>query len=230
MRNSTASNRTIVTGACGLIGRATAEYLEARGHSVIRADLKLGCDLNDEVTVKKFFSSNPADSLVNLFAHNDHVLEKAHGESFLDVSLASFASFMSVNVTSLFSVCREFIRANDRGSIVNASSIYGVRSPRPKLYGGGEKHPGYGASKAAVIALTNHLAIHAAPNFRVNCLVIGGVESTQPDEFVRAYEEMTPLARMATVQDIPPMVEFLIGNSCPYITGAAIPVDGGWTA
>lgn len=221
--------RVIVTGAKGLLGSATCEYLANKGYDVVEVDLALGHDLNDEAFTRDWFSRNTADGLVNLFALNDHVGSGTRAQTFLDVSLSSFSEYMQTNVTALFSACREFMRSNDRGVIVNASSIYGVRAPRPSLYGGGEKHPGYGASKSAVIALTGHLAVHAAPDFRVNCLVIGGVQKDQPAQFIDRYAALVPLGRMAQVEDVPPVIDFLLSPSSRYMTGAVVSVDGGWS-
>ncbi len=222
--------RIIVTGSEGLIGQATSRYLLNAGHEVVKVDHVLGHDLSDEGFVRALFKNNPADALVNLFALNDHVDSAERNATYLDVSLESFSHYMETNVTALFSVCREFIRSNYVGSIVNASSIYGVQSPRPTLYEGGEKHPGYGVSKSAVLALSRHLAVHAAPLFRVNSVVIGGIESDQPSEFIKRYGANVPLGRMGDKDEIGPVIEFLVTSNSQYMTGSSVTIDGGWTA
>lgn len=222
--------KVIVTGSEGLIGKATSTYLSNAGHEVVRVDQALGQDLSNESFVRSWFKDNPANALVNLFALNDHVDSVERNATYLDVSLESFSHYMEVNVTALFSVCREFIRSNDSGAIVNVSSIYGVQSPRPELYGGGEKHPGYGISKAAVISLSRHLAVHAAPHFRVNSMVIGGIEHEQPIEFIQRYEAKVPLQRMGDREEVGPVIEFLISLKSKYMTGSVLTIDGGWTA
>lgn len=221
--------KVIVTGSEGLIGQATSAYLSNAGHEVVRVDRRLGHDLSNEGFVRTWFKENPADALVNLFALNDHVDSTERNASYLDISLESFANYMETNVTALFSVCREFIRSNDAGVIVNASSIYGVQSPRPTLYGGGEKHAGYGVSKSAVLALSRHLAVHAAPKFRVNSVVIGGIESDQPSEFVKRYGVNVPLGRMGDKSEVGPVIEFMVTSDSQYMTGSSVTIDGGWT-
>lgn len=222
--------RVAVTGACGLLGSTVSSYLKEGGYEVLELDLKLGHDLTDEDFVTSWFEEHPVDGLVNMFALNDHVTSDSRNTDFLSVDLDSFSRYMSVNVTALFSVCREFIRNNGVGSIVNASSIYGEVSPRPSLYGGGEKHPGYGVSKAAVVMLSRHLAVHCAPTVRVNCIMLGGVLNGQPEDFVARYSQQAPLGRMATPEDVAPLVGFLLSPDSRYMTGALLPVDGGWTA
>jgi gluconate 5-dehydrogenase len=137
---------------------------------------------------------------------------------------------MEVNVVALLSVCREYIRNQAFGNIINFSSIYGVASPRPDMYHNSEKFIGYSVSKAAVIQLTRHLAIHSAPNFRVNCVMPGGIYVDQPAKFVRSYSRNAPIGRMMNLDEITGIVEFLISEKSSYCTAGIYPVDGGWTA
>lgn len=166
--------RVTVTGSEGLLGTEISKHLELR-HKVFRLDLRLGHDLNDETFVRKWFTENKCDCLVNCFALNDHVEEGKPRGTLFDISLESFNRFLNVNLTSLFSVCREFAKNNSVGSIVNFSATTGIVSARPDLYDGGHKHPAYSISKAGVINLTKFLATHFAPKIRVNCIAPGGV-------------------------------------------------------
>lgn len=225
--------KVIVTGSSGLIGRAVCEYLQAAGYEINPIDFP--SNLCDEQEVKDLFSKVPwlrgNEALINCFALNDHIRHGYECQSrLMDISLESFSDYLKTNVTALFSVCREFARNNQHGSIVNFTSTYGLGSPNPSLYGDGEKHIAYGVSKAAVIQLTKHLAVHWAPNIRVNCIAPGGVENGQPNEFIEAYSKLTPMGRMAKVEEICGLVEFLISDKSSYCTGGVYPVDGGWTA
>jgi NAD(P)-dependent dehydrogenase (short-subunit alcohol dehydrogenase family) len=199
-------------------------------HKIVELDLTLGHDLSDEKFVKEWFSKNQANSLVNLFALNDHIEPGRQSNKLFDISLDLFNKFLQVNIIALFSVCREFARSNSSGSIVNFSSTYGYVSPNPKLYEPNEKNIAYGISKAGVIQLTKHLAVHLAPHFRVNCIAPGGVKYKQSPEFQRLYGSFTPLGRMMDVEEICGMVEFLISNKSSYCTGGVYVVDGGWIA
>ena len=226
---SEANTTIIVTGSEGLLGREICHHLEKK-HKVLKLDLNLGHDLNDETFVREWFSNNKANSLVNCFALNDHVKKGEPRRTIFDISLDSFSKFLEVNLTSLFSVCREFARNNEMGSIVNFSATTGIVSARPDLYEGGHKHPAYSVSKAGVINLTKFLATHFAPKIRVNCIAPGGVELDQDNLFKEKYSALTPMKRMMKKDELNSLVEFLCNSSSSYMTGSTIVVDGGWTS
>lgn len=222
--------RIIVTGATGVIGKVITEQL-AVDYDIISASRSLGHDLTDESFVAQWFADNRADYLINLFAMNDHVSsDEDTRETLFDVPLDSFKKYMDVNLTALFSVCREFARNNQYGGIINFSSIYGMVSPQPKMYDCGEKHIGYSVSKAGVIQLTKHLAVHLAPDIRVNCVVPGGVFNDQDGQFLNQFNSHVPLKRMMRAEELCGILEYLCSDKSSYTTGSTFVVDGGWTA
>lgn len=222
--------KVIIAGSEGLIGSSVSEYLESLGKNVIKLDKTLGHDLTNESFVKDFFKKNKASALVNLFALNHHIDKKNNSNNLFDISIESFNKYLNVNLTALFSVCREYARNNSKGTIVNFSSTYGIVSPRLDLYEGNQKHIGYSVSKSGVLGLSKHLAIHLAPNIRVNTIIPGGVKNNQPESFTNLYNKNTPLLRMMNVKEINGLVEFLISKKSSYMTGSEIKIDGGWTA
>lgn len=222
--------KTIITGSSGLIGTEVTKYLRKQGHKVIPCDFKLGHDLNDEKFVKEFFAKHKAENLVNLFALNDHVDKDREVSTLFNISLESFEKFLTVNLTSLFSVCRQYAVNNRQGSIVNFSGAYGLVSPLPDLYNDGMKHVGYCVSKAGVVQLTKYLAVHLAPNVRVNCIAPGGVFHKQDNDFIHKYNAHVPMRRMMFVSELNGLVEYLCSDKSSYMTGATLNLDGGWTA
>lgn len=221
--------KIIVTGSKGVIGQEITTALSTAGNEILELDLKLGHNLKDDKFVKNYFRENSADALINCFALNDHVGAQRVAHSFLETPLDSFRAIFEVNVVVLFEVCRSYIRSNKQGIIINFSSIYGLRSPRPSFYGGMDKHPAYGASKAAVSNLTQYLAVHA-PNFRINSIVPGGVENSQSSEFIAKYCEDLPKKRLMDRSEIVGITKFLLSEDASYCTGSDFLVDGGWNA
>jgi len=220
--------KIIITGSEGLLGKEISTYLE-KEHEIIKLDLLLGHDLTNEDFVRNWFSENKGECLVNCFAMNDHVEAGKTRGTIFDITLESFDKFLGVNLTSLFSVCREFARNNENGCIVNFSASTGIVSARPDLYNGGHKHPAYSISKAGVINLTKFLATHLAPKIRVNCIAPGGVEFDQDEDFKKVYSSLTPMKRMMKKNELNKLVEFLCASDSSYMTGSTIVVDGGWT-
>ncbi|MCE5225612.1 MAG: SDR family oxidoreductase [Porphyromonadaceae bacterium] len=213
--------KIIVTGSKGLIGTEVTRYLKEK-HDVVEYDITLGHDLCSENSVRILFK-NQADALVNLFAINDHVVN-GRKAGIYDVTLESVNDYLQTNVTSLFSVCREYARNNKKGCIVNFASTYALNAPLR------EKHIGYTTSKAAVVMLTKHLAVELAPDIRVNCIAPGGVLNNQPEEFIKYYSEEVPLKRMMSKGELNKIVEYLCSDDSSYVTGSVFSIDGGWTA
>ena len=143
---------------------------------------------------------------------------------------------MNINVKSIFLMSRAalpHLRAAGGGAIVNTSSYIGLVG-----------FPGlaaYAASKGAVVNLTRAMALdHAQENIRVNCICPGSVKTDMIDAAWRAYGDVAraaqvwadkhPLKRIAAADEIARVVLFLCSDDSSFITGAAIPVDGGITA
>ena len=232
----------VITGSEGLIGTEITKHFE-KTHEVHELDYVLGHDLTDEVFVKEWFKHNHAMYLVNCFAINDHVIEFSNDDNatetnaikssddLFNVTLDSVNKYLNINVTSLFSVCREFAKNPIASGIVNFASTYAQVSPIPDLYTEGEKHIGYSVSKGAVLQLTRHLAVHlSSKNIRVNCIVPGGVKHEQSKDFISKYNERVPIKRMMEVGELNGLVSYLCSEESSYMNGSIINIDGGWTA
>jgi NAD(P)-dependent dehydrogenase (short-subunit alcohol dehydrogenase family) len=144
---------------------------------------------------------------------------------------------MAVNASGLF-ICtqvfaEQMIEQREGGSIVNISSIYGIVGPTFPIYDGLEmtSPPDYSFAKGGIVNFTRFAATYYAPyGIRVNCISPGGYCGGQANEFVRRYEERTPLGRMAVWNDLKGPAVFLASDAAQYVTGENLAVDGGWTA
>jgi NAD(P)-dependent dehydrogenase (short-subunit alcohol dehydrogenase family) len=150
--------------------------------------------------------------------------------------LARWEESMRVNATGLFAISRAFgevMQARKSGSIVNIGSIQGMVGANMFLYEGTGigTVPDYFFHKGGMLNLTRYLAALWGPaGVRVNCVSPGGFLSKQDPVFVKRYSQMTMLGRMANSSDLGGAVVFLLSDASAYITGANLPVDGGYTA
>jgi NAD(P)-dependent dehydrogenase (short-subunit alcohol dehydrogenase family) len=182
------------------------------------------------------------DVLVNNAAVNEKVEAPAAGAptGFEDYPLEEWERSLRVNLTGTFLCCQALGAAMaraGRGSIVNISSTYGLVAPDQSLYlrpDGSQafrKSAAYPVTKGGVLALTRYLAAYWGKHgVRVNALCPGGVHNGQDPHFVARYCERTPLGRMAQPGDYEGAIVYLAGDASAYVTGAALVVDGGFTA
>ena len=119
-----------------------------------------------------------------------------------------------------------FMRAQEHGKIVNITSVHGLRSE----FG----ISNYAASKAGLIGLTRSAAVELGPrNVNVNAVAPGYIRTTRltdnvPPEILDRAREQAVLGRLGDPQDVAGVVLFLCSESARHITGAVIPVDGGY--
>jgi NAD(P)-dependent dehydrogenase (short-subunit alcohol dehydrogenase family) len=150
---------------------------------------------------------------------------------------ADIDQLLAVNVNGVLYCCREVgksMAARGRGKIINIASIAGVVGRDRRMYEGtGMKGQpvDYAAAKAGVIGMTRDLAGYLSPmGVHVNAISPGGFERGQPEEFVRAYGNRTPLGRMGRDGvDLKGAILFLASPASDYVTGHNLVVDGGFS-
>lgn len=242
----------IVTGGAGRLGSALCERFDELGNTVVMADVDVdGCETTIES--RSLSNTNPLEldvtdpdsirtgfeSVVEEFGSIDVLVNNAGISVFTPLeerTLQEFDDVMKVNVYGTFfctQVAQEIMAGDSGGSIINVGSIYGVESPDPRIYGdsGLNNSEVYGASKAAVIQMTQYMAVHLAPkDIRVNCISPGGIFAGQDDYFLENYRDRVPVGRMAREDDLVDVAVFLAADSAGYITGQNLVVDGGLTA
>jgi NAD(P)-dependent dehydrogenase (short-subunit alcohol dehydrogenase family) len=144
---------------------------------------------------------------------------------------AEWRRVVEVNLTGTWlaaQAAREALTASGQGSITNLASIYGVV--------GGSSSAAYAASKGGVTNLTRQLAMQWAPAIRVNCVCPGHVETPLTAAFMAdatwraTMLKRYPLERFGRVDDVAAAILYLASDEASFITGVALPVDGGYTA
>ncbi|MBV9952330.1 MAG: SDR family oxidoreductase [Acidimicrobiia bacterium] len=240
----------IVTGAASGIGAATARRLLAEGASVTAVDLAapqldgddrllgLAADITDAEAVGAVVAA-----AVERFGRLDGVVHAAGVAGGGPVHLlddAEWARVIGINLTGTFVVARAAIARmleqepidGERGSIVTLASIEGLEGTA-----GGSA---YNASKGGVVLLTKNLAIdYGRQGIRVNAIcpgfidtpMLAGVFGSEGMEGVAAHlTEEHKLRRRGAPEEIAAVAAFLVSADASFVTGAAIPVDGGYTA
>jgi NAD(P)-dependent dehydrogenase (short-subunit alcohol dehydrogenase family) len=248
-----------VSGAAGHLGSAMVRALLAQGAHVIlngRDEVRLNdfaaalrgegydaisaaaFDICDTEKLTAFFGSLPRlDCLVNnAITVRMGTVEGSTAEDFAaayDSGVrASFEAMRAAKPALLNAV-----EAAGHASAINISSMYGVVSPDPSVYGdtGLESPPAYGAAKAALLQLTRHMACQwGSYGIRVNAIAPGpfprdAIQKDQPD-FVARIARKTALGRVGRPTEIAGAAAFLASDAASYVTGATLCVDGGWTA
>ena len=155
-----------------------------------------------------------------------------------EISREELDRLFAVNAVGLILVTRrvvEEMKKGGGGNIINIGSIYGMGGQDLSIY----EHPDrnmsldYPIQKGGMIAYTKQLATCLARyKIRANCLSLGGLRETAPDDpvFLEQYCKRVPLGRMAVPEDVRGPMVFLASDASAYMTGANVVVDGGWTA
>jgi len=234
----------IVTAAASGIGRAAALAFAEHGATVWACDIDATqlhtlahprikhavLDVCDPPAIQRLMEqTGPVNTLFNCagIVHNGSVLE---------CDDAAWARTMDVNVTSMHRLIRAVLPGmleNGGGSIINMASVVSSLKGFANRYA-------YGASKAAVIGLSKSVAADfVTRKIRCNALCPGTVDTpslrnriasaSDPIQAERDFIARQPMGRLATVDDITPLLVFLASNESTFVTGQALCIDGGVT-
>lgn len=225
--------------------REAAAAVQDAGGDAIGLAVNVACPSDVSQMIETALSRwNRLDILVNNAAIDPKadVSEAAKlANTFEDFPLDAWKLSLEVNLTGAF-LCAQAagkaMVAAGRGVIVNISSTYGVVAPDQRLYQRDEeaiqtlfKPASYAVTKAGIAHFTRYLAAYWGPRgIRVNTLTPHGIFNAQDEQFVRRYNERTPLGRMARVDEMNGPLLFLVSDASSYMTGSNLIVDGGWTA
>ncbi|HEY1687067.1 MAG TPA: SDR family oxidoreductase [Tepidisphaeraceae bacterium] len=237
----------IVTGAANGIGRAIAEAFAGAGAQVILADLdesagravageieKTGgratfvpCDVSSEKQVQDVVNTAAGFGPVNILCNNAAYIANWHNVVEASDEEWDRSYRVSLRGASLFmKYVLPMMTSKQAGSIINISSVQGMVAARQSA--------AYTAMKHALIGLTRNAAYDYGPsNIRVNALCPGPIRvrySPAPGTELHTRQiNKTFLGRTGEPSEVAAAAVFLASDEASYITGAVLPVDGGWT-
>jgi NAD(P)-dependent dehydrogenase (short-subunit alcohol dehydrogenase family) len=244
----------LITGATSGIGRATALELAAhgadlvltgrsksRGKEVLNNVRRTGVrcefiegDIREDTFCRRVVRlAVDTFSRLDILVNNAGVIHRATAEETTD---DMWNETIATNLTAVFHLSRAALPhlRRTRGAIVNIASDWGLR--------GGERAMAYCASKGAVVLMTRAMARDCARDgIRINAVCPGDTDTPMisaeiaqrglDEVSTRAdYDAAVPLGRMGRPEEIAKLVRFLASDDADYMTGAAVPIDGGSSA
>lgn len=240
----------IITGAASGIGRTTAILFAKEGGKVVVAD-KNEVGGNETVDLIRSDGGQAIFDYVNVTSATDiqgmvkttintygklNILVNNAGIAtrlpVVDLSEEDWDRNIDVNLKSIYLSSKYAIPRmieNGGGSIVNIASIYGIV--------GGRVRAAYAASKGGVVNLTRSMALdYALHKIRVNCVCPGFVNTPllknilKNKEEYQALADLHPMGRLGDMLEIALGVLYLASDESSFVTGIALPIDGGYTA
>jgi NAD(P)-dependent dehydrogenase (short-subunit alcohol dehydrogenase family) len=229
----------LITGASSGIGRAACEHFIHTGYQVIgisRKKLELDdknfihikCDISNMKEIENLKTHPNLNNCIDTLINCAGITIPNEGLQ----SVQDFQDTININLVGLYGMILNFLpnlKKSNYGSIINVASIGGMT--------GFGNNPSYGASKAAVINLSQSLAVDFAPfNIRVNSVSPGYFKTKMTEtsfsnqKLKKIRENNTIFGRFGDTQELMGTFEFLASKNSSYMTGQNIVIDGGWLA
>jgi NAD(P)-dependent dehydrogenase (short-subunit alcohol dehydrogenase family) len=241
----------LITGAGSGIGRAIAlafalegakvalvgrrqELVQSVAKEAAGSPLALAGDVSKQADIDRILAQTSAHfGGLNVLVNNAGILHIGDSEQ---ITEAQWDETFNVNVRGLWLLSRSalpYMRKAGGGSIVNVASVLGLNGAR--------KRAAYAASKGAVVLLTKCMAVdHGPDKIRVNAICPSFIETDLTAEVIRKAPDpgavrrerisVHPIGRLGQPEDIAGLAVYLASDESSWVTGAALPVDGGYLA
>ena len=242
MQRCIMNKKILISGGSRGIGAATVRYFAERGDKVAfiyrnaDEDARKLAEETNAFTVKADVSD--AQSAISAFREATNLLGGidvlvncagiAGFSLFTDISDEDWRRMLDTNLTSAFTLSREAAKvmvSQKSGRIINVGSVWGRMGASCEVH--------YSASKAGLRGLTQALAKELGPSgITVNCVEPGVIDtdmnSMLDENAMKELAEATPLCRIGKAEEVASVIGFLASDEASFVTGACIPVDGGF--
>ena len=226
-----AGGKVILTSRDKKRAEETAEVFIKKGQKAFGYSLELAQDdsINKFVTAV-IKAHKKIDVLINNARHIPEM-------PYYNINREELDKSFTINSVGLILLTRRVVEEMKKaggGNIINISSIYGMGGQDLSIYKDPDPNISldYPIQKGGIIVYTKQMATTLARyNIRCNCLTLGGLRETAPDDpyFLEQYNKRVPLGRMAIGKDVKGPIVFLAADASAYMTGANLVLDGGWT-
>lgn len=251
-RSSLKGKIIVVTGSANGIGRGIVEQCYKRGATIIGIDKDKKPDKSlldmprytpiygDVTNIKEL--EYCVNYVSNVYHKIDGLVNNAGTHDGLDIEKTdekSFRQLFELNMVSAYNLsrlCFKYMKRNKHEattSIVNISSMVGIVGQKDSI--------NYGTTKSAMLGFTKSLALDVGKfNIRANCICPGWIETPLLNKWLDGYGDKKDIMkedaldkhairRLGTPEDVGNAATFLLGNESSFITGIALPLDGGIT-
>lgn len=248
----------VITGGAGLLGKEFIKAVIENSGVAIIADIneELGQKVKEDLS-KELNSTNidfiklditSKNSLneciqylekkyqrIDALVNNAYPRNKNYGKHFFDVEYDDFVENLGLNLGGYFTASQQFARYFQKqgyGNIINISSIYGIVAPKFEIYDNTTMTVPveYAAIKSGLIHLTKYMAKYfKGMEIRVNTLTPGGIFDSQPEQFLKAYQDKCLSKGMLDKSDLKGTLVYLLSDMSRYVNGQNIIVDDGFS-
>jgi nucleoside-diphosphate-sugar epimerase len=220
--------KIFLTGSDGYIGSFLKKKLE-KIYTVIGSDITKGNDLNNDDYLKQIFKKNKIYAIIFCHGLNSTPLVKNKKNKEGNFNKNLIQNYFDINFFLNLNVIKNYIKHQKGGRIINLSTIYSIKSPKHFIYKNFTKELGYSVSKSAANMMIKYFGTKYGKNYLFNSIILGGVKDKGLNSFFETnYKKNNPKGRMMKLDELYPVINFLLDINNTHTNAQEVFVDGGW--
>ena len=220
--------KIFLTGSNGYIGSFLNRKLK-KNYKIISSDISKGNNLDDDNYLKKIFKKNKIYAIIFCHGLNSTPLAVKKKSKDLNLSENSIQNYFNINFFLNLNVIKNYIKYQKTGRVINLSTIYSIKAPKHFIYKNFTKDLGYCASKSATNMMMKYFGTKYGKNYLFNSIILGGFKSKGLNSFFeKNYKKNNPRSKMMKLDEIYPVINFLLDTNNTHTNAQEVFVDGGW--